>query len=343
MEFQWPANLALLLLVPALVAAYVLAQRRRRRDALRYASLSLLREAIGRGPGIRRHVPPAIFLLGFTVLMLALARPAALVSVPSLEGIVILAIDVSGSMQADDIQPTRMEAAKAAANMFVEKQRQNRQTRIGVVSFSDNASIVMAPTIDRDGVIAAINRLRPQRATAIGRAILVSLEAIFEDVNTEPPADPDQVIVAPATRSPRPPPPPPPKGEFAPAAIVLLTDGENNQYPPPLSVVDEAVRRGVRIYTVGVGTPEGTILRNQGRAVRTQLDEDTLKKIAEVTRAQYFNAASETDLLQIYQNLATQLVLRTERSDITVAFAALAGVLLLAAGVLSLLWFNRLP
>lgn len=125
--------------------------------------------------------------------------------------------------------------------------------------------------------------------------------------------------------------------------MVLLTDGENNQYPPPLSVVDEAVSRGVRIYTVGVGTPEGTILRNQGRAVRTQLDEDTLKKIAEVTRAQYFNAANEVDLLQIYENLATQLVVRTERSEITVAFAALAGILSLVAGVLSLLWFNRLP
>ncbi len=344
MEFQWPGNLWLLIVVALLVMVYVVMQRRRQRYALRYASLALIRQAVGRGPGIRRHIPPVLFMLGFAVLVIALARPAALVKVPGLEGTVVLAIDVSGSMLADDVKPNRMEAAKEAAKTFVERQRLAKNNiRIGIVTFSDNAQIIMAPTLDRAALTEAIDRLRPQRSTAIGRAIIVSLEAIFEGTDTAP-GDPDDAVVNRTPgRTARPSPKPLPPGQFATASIVLLTDGENNQSPPPLSVIDRAVNLGIRVYTVGVGTPEGAIVKSEGRSARSELDETTLRKIAEVSGAKYFNAQSESDLQQIYSNLATELVLRDERAEVTVVFAAASAALLLLAGCFSLLWFNRLP
>lgn len=345
MEFQWPGNLSLLVVVAALLVVYVIAQRQRKRYALRYASVTLLKEAVGRGPGIRRHVPPALFLLGFTVLVVALARPAALVKVPGMEGTVILAIDVSGSMLADDVKPNRLQAAKEAAKTFVQRQRLAKNNiRVGIVAFSDNAEMVMAPSLDRDAVMTAIDRLKTQRATAIGRAIMVSLDAVYE--GTDKPkgdADDDPNTSVSGTKTPRPTPQPLTKGQFATTTIVLLTDGENNQSPPPLSVIDEAVKRGIRVYTVGIGTPEGSIVSNEGRSARSELDEETLKKIAEASEAKYFNAQTETDLAHIYENLATELVLRDERSEITVVFASAAAALLLLAGCFSLLWFARLP
>ena len=347
MEFQWPGNLWLLAVVAALLFAYVFVQRRRRRYALRYASLQMVRTAVGPGPGIRRHVPPALFLLGFTALVLAIARPAMLVKVPGVEGTVILAIDVSGSMAADDVKRNRMEAAKEAAKTFVEQQRlAKNNVRIGVVTFSDNAQVVMGPTLDRTALIDAIDRLKPQRSTALGKAIIVSLDAIYEGQDVAPGDPDDQQSTSQQTlpgRTPKPTPKPLAKGQFATASIVLLTDGENNQSPPPLSVIDRAANLGIRVYTVGVGTPEGALVKNEGRSARSELDEATLRKIAEASGAKYFNAQSESDLQQIYTNLATELVLRDERSEITVAFAALAAALLLGAACASLLWFARLP
>lgn len=343
MEFLWPGGLSLLAVVAALAAVYVAMQRRRRRYALRYASLALVRQAVGPGPGIRRHVPPALFLVGLVALVTALARPAAIVKVPGLEGTIILAIDTSGSMLANDVKPDRIGAAKEAAKAFVQRQRDAKnRVRIGVVSFSDNAELVMAPTLDRDGLMDAIGRLKTKRATAIGQAIKVSLQAIFDDLEERPLDPDDERNTAPgqsAQRTPR----PLAKGEFASAAIVLLTDGENNQSPPPLTVLDDAVKRGIRVYTVGIGTPEGAVVTNEGRSARSQLDEATLIKIAEGTQAKYFNAQTETDLSHIYENLATELVLRDERSEVTVLFASAAGALFLLAACFSLLWFNRLP
>jgi len=342
MTFQWPWALALLLVVATLAGLYVLVQRRRHRYALRYANVSLVREALGRGPGWRRHVPPALFLVAVAFMVIAMARPVAVVTVPSQEGTVILTIDVSGSMLAEDMKPNRIEAAKAAARAFVE--RQNANLRIGVVSFSTDASIVQSPTTDRSLVIAAINRLRPQRATAIGRAILVSLDAIFEGNEDDLPsaaftnADPSSVTVSPKATL-----PPLPGRQKAPASIVLLTDGQNNQFPPPLAVVDQATSRGVRVYTIGVGSAQGTIVRIQGRQVRTALDEATLKKIAEVTDGEYYNASTETDLRKVYETLTTQLVIRQEKTEITAFFTAAAAILAIIAGGLSLFWFNRLP
>jgi Ca-activated chloride channel family protein len=338
MLFLWPEMLWFLLIMPLLIVVYILAQRRRQRYALRYASLSLVKEAMGRGPGIRRHIPPALFLIGLMVMIVALARPVAIVTLPTRQATVILTMDVSGSMQADDLKPNRMEAAKAAARAFVE--RQPPGIRIGVVSFSDNAAIVQAPTDDRMAVNAAINRLTTQRATAIGRGLLTSLDAIFEGGEEEAAVVPTRSLSTPV---PTPTPTPVRKGQYAPAIIVLLTDGENNQYPPPLQIIDRVVDRGIRVYTVGVGSPEGTVLRVQGRSIRTRLDEATLKKIAEQTDGVYYNAANEKDLRAIYENLATRLVLRAEKTEITAGLTGIAALLSLVAGILSLLWFNRLP
>jgi len=344
MTFIWPTALLLLVVVAGLAVLYVLAQRRRNRYALRYANLSLVREAIGKGPGWRRHVPPVLFILALAFMTLAVARPQAVVAVPSQEGTVILAIDVSGSMLAEDMKPNRMEAAKAAARAFVEKQSES--VKIGVVSFSGDASIVQSPTTDKTLVIAAINRLRPQRATAIGRAILVSLDAIAENQGSEEDLPSSILQQGQPGATPRPTATPLPaylEGQHSSASIVLMSDGQNNQFPPPLDVIDQAVSRGVRVYTIGVGSAAGAIVRLQGRAVRTALDETTLKKIAEVTDAQYFNANTEADLRAVYENLTTQLVVRNEKTELTAYATLIAAIFAVFAGAFSLLWFNRLP
>lgn len=339
MSFIWPEMLLVLLVVPVLIVAYIFVQRRRQKYTVRYASLSLVKEALGRGPGIRRHIPPILFLIGITVLIAALSRPQAAIITPSLQGTVILTFDVSGSMQADDVKPSRLEAAKAAARDFVDKQPTS--VRVGIVAFSDNSAIVQAPTNDRSAVLAAINRMTPQRGTAIGRGILTSIDAIIEDP-TKPLPTPyvgDPLNAPPPTPTPT----PVPHGTFAPGIVVLLSDGESNVGPAPLTVIDQAVNRGVRVYTVGLGSPEGVVLHIQGRAIRVRLDETTLKKIADDTRADYFQASNESDLKSIYNNLSTSLVFETKQMELTAYVTAASAIFFLMAGALSLMWFNRLP
>lgn len=343
MVFLWPQLLVLLLTIPVLILLYILAQRRRKKFAVRYASLSLVKDAMGRGPGFRRHIPPFLFLIAISAMIFALARPIAVVTLPTQEGTVILVFDVSGSMAAEDLKPNRMDAAKLAARTFVD--RQNASVRIGVVSFSDNAFVVQSPTIDRDAVNAAINRLSPQRGTAVGRGILTALDAI----NEEALAEDNALLGAPTpprfgpTPVPSPTPRPLPKGVYAPAIVILLSDGESNIGPNPTDVLEGAISQGIRIYTVGVGSVEGTVLHIQGRAIRTRLDETVLKKVSEKTDGEYFNAANETDLRSIYEKLGTHLTLRTEKTEITAVFTALGALFSVVAGFLSLWWFNRLP
>jgi Ca-activated chloride channel family protein len=341
-SFLWPTSLFFLVAVPVLLGLYIWSQRRRRKYALRYASLSLVKEALGRGPGIRRHIPPALYLLSVAFMLFALARPITVVKVPSQEGTVILAIDVSMSMRATDIKPDRITAAKEAAKAFVLKQSES--VKIGVVSFASDASIVQAPTLDHDLVIAAIDRLRLQRATAIGRAVLTSLDAIWEDSGSEG-DQPSAVLTQP--QNPNAPQTPAktavPGAAKASASIILLTDGQNNQFPPPLAIIDQAISRGIRVYTVGVGTPAGAVLSLEGRSIRTSLDETTLKEIAADTDAQYFLATSDADLKKVYENLTTELVLRTQKTEVTALFTLVAAVFSIVASGLSLLWFNRLP
>ncbi len=331
--FIWPEMLWLLLLLPLLALLYAWLQRRRARVAQRFAAPALWRQALGRPPGVSRHVPPLLFLLALTSTIVGMARPQAVVQLPKREGTIILAIDVSGSMGADDVKPTRMEAARAAARDFVAQQPAS--VRVGVVSFTDSAFIVQAPTTNRETVTAAINRLQPQKGTALGRGLLTALDAIFGTASADTP---------PGTQSaPGPTPTPPPLGEHSSAIIILLTDGENNMGSDPLDAAQQAARRGVRVFTVGIGTPEGAVLHAEGMNIRTRLDEATLKTIADMTDGEYHRAKSEEDLRAIYGQVGAETVWTTEKSEITFGFAGAAIALALAAGVLSLVWFNRLP
>jgi Ca-activated chloride channel family protein len=336
MSFLWINMLWLLLLLPVLVIVYVLLQRRRQKYAVRYASLSLVKDALGRGPGLRRHIPPLLFLLGVGTMIVALGRPAATVTLPSQQGTVILSVDISGSMRAQDIQPSRLEAAKAAARAFVEKQPRN--VRVGIVAFSTTSMLVQAPTRNRNEVLAAISRLATQRGTAVGSGILTSLRAVFEDPETS--ASPslydsfDPSSPAPGTAA---------QGSYSSAVIVLLSDGESNRGPDPLEVAERVAAVGIRIYTVGLGSPEGVVLSFYGRSIRVRLDEESLKGIARQTGGSYFKADSETDLVSIYEALSTQLVAETEKTELTAFFTGAAAVVLLLAATLSMLWFKRLP
>ncbi len=337
MQFQSPDLLWLFVLIPLLLAAYVWAQHRRSRFTLRYSSLSLIRDALGKGPDIRRHIPPLFFLLGIATMLLALARPTGMVTLPKEQATVILAIDVSGSMRANDLKPSRLEAAQAAARAFIE--RQEPSTRVGVVAFSGTAALVQAPTTDHAAALAAVNRLSRQQSTAIGSGILAALDAIFEKPNPNSSTAPKDDVLVPATPTPT----PVPKGIHTPATIVLLTDGQNRTGPSPLDAARVAADRGVRVFTIGVGTTQGTTVQDRGFGFRTALDEKTLKQIAEITDALYFHASDENALLAIYQNLSKELILATEREENTVVFTAAATVLLMISGSLALFWFNRLP
>ena len=331
MTFEWPFALALLVFVPLLAFAYIVMQRRRNRYALRYASVSLVAQAVGKGPGRKRHIPAALYLLAITALIIGLARPQATIPVPQDTGTVVLVIDVSGSMFAQDVDPNRMEATKKAAREFVENQPDG--VKVGVVSFSDFAALVAPPTTERRQVLEAIGRLRPQRGTNIGAGLQVALDAIYEDQ-----ADGEAVVTGVAT-----PTPVPGSLDVPPASIVLVSDGQSNTGPDPLEVIDEASTNGIKVYTVGIGTPEGTVLQIQGRNVFTRLDELTLQQMADQTGGRYFNAQTETDLRAVYEDLSRERVIENEETEVTFAFAAAGLVLSMLAGGLGLVWFNRLP
>jgi Ca-activated chloride channel homolog len=338
MSFIWPLMLWLLLLLPLFVLLYLRLQRRRRGLAARYGSLGLAREAagaVGRRLGWRRHLPPALFLLGLALLLTALARPQAVVSLPRAEGTVILAFDVSGSMAADDLKPSRMAAAKAAARDFV--QRQPPTVQIGVVAFSDGGLAVQAPTNDQAAILAAIDRLAPTRGTSLANGILASLTTIAAGGSQA------TRYYSNLTPVPTPTPTPVPKGTYTPAAIVLLTDGESNIPPNPLAAAQVAADRGVRIYTVGIGSAAGTTLHIEGFNVHTRLDEATLRQISQLTDGAYYNAEDEQDLRTIYENLGSKLVVKPERTEVTSLFAGAGLLVLLLGGACSLLWFGRLP
>ena len=336
MSFIWPETLLLLLVIPLFVMLYIRMEQRRRRIATRYGRLGLVQETAGRGLGLRRHITPALFLLSLTILIVALARPQTVVSLPRIEGTVILAFDVSGSMAADDLKPTRMEAAKAAARDFVERQPPGVQ--IGVVAFSDSGFAVQAPTNDPETILASVNRLTPERGTSLGQGILASLNTISAvDAGQAPP------LTGNLTPAPTPTPTPVPDGMYTSAVIVLLSDGENNVSPDPLAAAQTAADRGVRIYTVGIGSAAGTTLHVNGFTVHTQLDEAMLQQISQLTDGAYYNAESEQSLREIYENLNLQLVIKPDEMEVTSILAGAGILVLLIGGALSLLWFSRLP
>ena len=335
MSFIWPTMLLALLLVPLCVGLYVVLQRRRQRLAANYGSFGLAQEAAGRRLGSRRHIPPAIFLAGLALMMLALARPETTVDLPRMEGTVILAFDVSGSMAADDLKPTRMEAAKAAAREFI--QGQPPSVRIGVVTFSDTGFEVQAPTNDQEAILSTINRMKPELGTSLASGILASLNAI----TAEP--EPGPRLYSDLTPAPTPTATPVPEGTYTPAVIVLLTDGENNETPDPLDAAQAAADLGVRIYTVGVGSVAGTTLELDGFSVHTRLDEALLQEISGRTGGTYYHAENEEELRAIYDNIDPQLVVKPEKMEVTSVFAGASILVLLVGGLFSLLWFSRLP
>jgi Ca-activated chloride channel homolog len=334
-SFIWPTALLLLVLVPVFVVLYLRMQFQRRQLMARYSSFGLTQGARGNAPGVRRHVPPTVFLLSVTMLIFALARPQTTVSVPRIAGTVILAFDVSGSMAAEDFKPTRMEAAKAVVTDFVEQQPPAVQ--IGVVAFSDGGISVQVPTNDQGDILAAIQRLSPQRGTSLANGIYASLNAIATGNGQT------TNFYSSATPTPAPTPTPVPAGTYTSGVIILLTDGENNQNPDPLEAAQAAADRGVRIYTVGIGSPQGIDLHINGFNVHTQLQEDVLQQISQITGGTYYNATNEDDLHTVYDKLAPQLIIKSEEMEVTPIVAGLSILVLLVGGIISLLWFGRLP
>jgi len=335
----------LLLIVPLLVAGYFYLLRRKQESALRYASLSMVKEAIG-AQRFRRHIPPLLFLLALIAMLVAVARPAAVVTLPSQHQTIILAMDVSGSMRAVDVQPNRISAAQAAAKAFVAEQPSN--VRIGVVSFAATASVVQTPTHNRDDIIAAIDRFQLQRGTAIGSGIIVSLATIFPDAGIDVSSliygryASRGVPLDQAGKAEKPPFKPVPPGSYTSAAIILLTDGQRTTGPDSMEAARMAADRGVRVFTVGIGTTKGETIGYEGWSMRVRLDEDTLKAIADVTRGQYFYAGTSTDLKKVYESLNTRFLLEKKDMEISALFAAAAALTGLVSALLSLLWFNRI-
>ncbi len=336
MSFIWPPLLAAILLVPLGIALYVAIDRRRRRQAAALGAPGLTGRGAGRSTGLRTRIPPVLFVAGFSILAVALARPQAAVSLPRTQGTVILAFDVSASMTATDLKPTRMDAAKAAAKAFVEQQPPG--VVIGVVAFSDSGIAVQAPTSDQAAVEAAIERITPSRGTSIGQGIQSALAAIDRAQATTPPGyysdrSPDPVTT----------PVPVAPGSNGSTVIVLLSDGENNESPNPASVAQVAANLGIRIDTVGIGSTAGTTLDLNGFSVHTALDEATLQQIATVTDGTYYQASDAEGLVAVYRNLGTNLVFKSEDIEITALLAAAGVLLFVVGGVLSFAWSGRLP
>lgn len=342
MNLLWPGFLLLLGLIPLIVGVYIWMLRRRRRYAVRYSSLALVREALGKQSRWRRHLPFALFLLALASLVMAMGRPVTTVTVPYGQVTIILAMDVSKSMCSTDVEPNRLEAAKDAALSFI--QRQNSNTQIGVVAFAGFAELIQPPTTDQELLQDAVDRLTPARRTAIGSAIVKSLEAIAELNKDIAPISSDPASGVQAT--------PVPEGQFAPDIIVLLTDGASNTGPMPLDAAQLAVDRGIRIYTIGFGTENGSIMNcggpGDGRdwlgggqffgGFRRGIDEWTLTRIADMTSGKYYTARSAGELQDVFENLPTHLITKEETMEVSVGFAAIGALLAGLAILLSLIW-----
>ena len=338
--FLWPTMLWAMLLVPILLLGYIWLMRRRKKTTLRYANLALVKEAMGASNAWRRHVPPALMLLAISALLFASSRPAALLTLPSTEQTVILAMDVSGSMRATDVQPNRLVASQEAAKAFVADLPRN--VRVGVVAFAGTAAVVQAPTLSRDDVNASIDRFQLQRATAIGSGIVLSLATIFPEAGIDLSQITGQRNMPPGPNDkPKPDFTPVPPGSYTSAAIILLTDGQRTTGPDPIEAAKMSADRGVRIYTVGIGTKEGETIAFEGWSMRVRLDEETLKTVANITRADYFYAGTANDLKKVYQSLSTRLVVEKKETEISGLLAAIGALLVILAASLSVWWFGR--
>jgi len=340
MNFLWPEALWFLLALPALVAGYAFLLRRRKVLKLRMSNLATVKESLG-PRGYRRHIPPAVLLVSIAALIVATARPVTVLSLPGREETVILALDVSASMQATDVEPTRLAAAQRAAKEFVEGMPSS--VRIGIVSFSGTAAITQGPTLDHQEIEAAIDRLALGPSTNLYGGIALSLAAMFPPAGIElehftdsrawsrspdsaHPMRSDQASVEP--------------GSYRWGAIVLLSDGQRTMGGDPLDAAQIAADRGVKVYTVGLGTPEGSIISFRGMSMRVRLDEATLKQVARITGAQYFHAGTAEDLRTVYQGLSHRMVTQKQETEVTGLLALAAALLMVLAAGLSMAWFG---
>ena len=348
MTFLWPQFLWLLLALPLLVVLYIWLLRRKKKIVLRYASLSIVREAMGKGASIRRHIPPILFLLSLAAMFIASSRPFAVVSLPSEKKTIMLAMDVSGSMRATDVAPNRLVASQNAAKAFLAELP--RDVRVGIVAFAGTAAVVQPPTLSREDLVAAIDKFQLQRGTAIGNGIVVSLSELFPDegidiasmqVGRDRPRgiSIDQLSNEQKAKKPFTPAAP---GSYTLGAIILLTDGQRTSGIDSMDAAQIAADRGVRIYTVGIGTVDGETIGFEGWSMRVKLDEETLKGIARNTQAEYFYAGTATDLKKVYKALSSRLTLVKKETEISGIVALVAAAFALLSASLSLLWFNRI-
>jgi Ca-activated chloride channel homolog len=346
MKFIWPSMLWLLALLPLLVLLYVWLLRKKRRTTVRLASVQVAKLALGSGPGWRRHVPPALMLLAVAAGLFTVSRPTATITLPLSERTIMLAMDVSGSMRAEDVKPNRLVASQEAAKSFVNNLP--REVRVGVVSFAGTAAVVQAPTTSRDDVIAAIDRFQLQRGTATGSGIILSLATLFPDHGIEIQhvtgqrnfpggTGKDKDIKKPDKPAFTPVPP----GSYNSAAVIMLTDGQRTTGPDPLEAAKMAAERGIRVYTVGIGTTQGETIGFEGWSMRVRLDEETLKNISVLTHGEYFYAGTAEDLKKVYEGLSSRMVVERKETEISAIFAALGVALSVLAAGLSVWWFGR--
>ena len=356
MNFLWSGLLALLVLLPILIAMYVWQLRRGRPSGVRYSSLALIRDAEPGSARLRRHLPVVLFIAALGATIVAMARPVVILAVPTNQTTIILTIDVSGSMCSSDIPPSRLEAAEAAAAAFIKSQ--SSSTRIGIVAFSGFAEVVAAPTNDQTALLNALHSLATGRRTAIGDGILASIDAISEiDPSVAKSVTDSSTGTAPV---------PVVKGAYAPDIVVLLTDGANNAGTPPLDAAQQAADRGVRVYTIGFGTANGGAMsatcapRFQGREPGAGgggggfggggpggggggnfprgIDEATLKQIADLTGGTYHPASTASELDTVFQNLPTNLIFKHEVTEVSFGFVGLGSLLAGLAILLGKAW-----
>lgn len=346
MVFLWPTFLWLLPGLPLLVLLYVWLQRRRKAAAVHYPALGLVRQALGTGHRWRRHLPPLLFLLGLAALLVAAARPLAVIQLPSQQQTIILAMDVSGSMRATDVEPDRLTAAQNAAKAFITDLP--RHVRVGVVAFAGSAQLAQLPTQSHEDLLQAIDSFQLQRGTATGNGIMLALATLFPDAGIDIAAlggrqsmrvqSIDEAERAESTKKPFTPVAP---GSYRSAAIIMLTDGQRTTGVDPMEAAQWAADRGVRVYTVGVGTVQGETIGFEGWSMRVRLDEDTLKAIALRTNAEYFHAASAQDLRKVYETLSSRLTVEKKETEVSALLALAGAALMLAAAGLSVWWFGR--
>jgi Ca-activated chloride channel family protein len=320
MSFERPLALIALVLIPLIVGLYYMRARRQERFAARWGNTALLPNSIDRSPGRRRYLPLALLLVALTAMIVGIARPHAVVSVPREEATVVLALDVSRSMKAEDVEPTRLDAAKAAGRAFVEKVPE--KFRIGVVSFASRANAALPPTDDRTLVDDALNALKPGEGTAIGDAIALSAELGREQLTED--------------------------GKRPPKAVLLISDGaQDGGSVQPKAAAEKAKELKVPIYTVLVGTENGVVEEELPGGLRARIqvppDPAVLEQVAQVSGGEFFTATDDEQLKQVYEDLGSRLGHRDERREVTDAFAGGSAALLLAGGALSLLWFRRVP